>query len=132
MKIRRVKDVIGTERDVEFTGGKSIRLILARDNMGFSFHKTIVRKGIWHWHYKHHLESCFCVAGHGWIHNLDDGMSYEIKPDTIYILDNHDNHEFEALEDTILISVFNPPIVGDESHDNNGVYELKENKNERI
>jgi L-ectoine synthase len=127
MKIRRTKDIIGTERDVNFTGGNSLRLILAKDGMGFSFHETHVRKGRWHWHYKNHLESCFCVSGHGWIHDLETGNSYEIKKGTIYILDNHDNHEFEALEDTVLLSVFNPPIVGNESHDKNGNYKLIKN-----
>jgi L-ectoine synthase len=130
MKIRRTKDLIGTKKDVEFTGGNSIRLILEKDNMGFSFHETHVKKGKWHWHYKNHKESCFCISGHGFIHNLEDGKSYEVKPGTIYILDKHDNHEFEALENTILLSVFNPPIVGDESHDKNGNYELK-NKSKR-
>jgi L-ectoine synthase len=47
MKIRRTKDIIGTERDVNFTGGNSLRLILAKDGMGFSFHETHVRKGRW-------------------------------------------------------------------------------------
>lgn len=125
MKIRKTKDLIGTDRDVNFTGGNSLRLILENDNMGFSFHETHVKKGKWHWHYKNHKESCFCVSGRGVIHNLDDGLSYEIVPGTIYILDNHDNHEFEALENTVLLSVFNPPIVGNESHDENGNYELK-------
>lgn len=125
MKIRRTKDCKGTRRDVDFTGGNSIRLILAEDGMGFSFHETHVKPGVWHWHYKNHLESCFCVSGHGWIHDLESGKAYEILPGTIYILDDHDNHEFHALEETVLLSVFNPPIVGNESHDENGNYELK-------
>ena len=52
------------------------------------------------------LESCFCVSGHGWIHDLESGISHEIKKGTIYILDNHDNHEFEALEDTICLEIY--------------------------
>ncbi len=125
MIIRNTKELEGTKRDVKFTGGNSIRLILAKDGMGFSFHETRVKKGRWHWHYKNHLESCFCVEGKGIIHNLDNGDMHTITPGTIYILNNHDNHEFEALEETVLLSVFNPPIVGDESHDENGNYKLK-------
>ena len=125
MKIRRTKDIIGTHRDVDFTGGNSLRLILANDGMGFSFHETHVKTGVWHWQYKNHKESCFCVSGKGIIHNLDTNESFKINPGTIYILDDHDNHEFEALEDTVLISVFNPPLVGDETHDKNGNYKLK-------
>jgi L-ectoine synthase len=130
MKVRKVHDCEGTRRDVEFTGGNSIRLVLSEDQMGFSFHQTRVRKGKWHWHYKHHKESCYCVSGGGVLHNLDTGEKFVIVPDTIYILDNHDNHEFEAIEETILLSVFNPPIVGDESHDENGNYELKTTDND--
>lgn len=125
MKIIRTKDIVDTDRDVKFTGGNSLRLLLAKDGMGFSFHETHVKTGRWHWHYRHHLESCFCISGHGWIHNLEDGNSYEIKKGTMYVLDKHDNHEFEAFEDTVLISVFNPPIVGGEKHDKEGNYELK-------
>lgn len=126
MKVVRTKDLKGTERDVDFTGGNSLRMILAKDGLGFSLHETHIKEGRWHWHYKNHLEACYCVSGHGWIHDLDSGTSYEIKPMTMYALDNHDNHEFEALKETILISVFNPPIVGNESHDGNGNYELKQ------
>lgn len=125
MKVRTIKEITGTDRQVPFTGGESFRLILAKDGMGFSFHKTIVDVGIWHWHYKSHLESCYCTSGHGMIHNLETGESFEIKPGTIYILDNHDNHKFEAFEETVLLSVFNPPIVGNEAHDSEGNYELK-------
>jgi len=125
MKIRSIESIKGSDRVVEFTGGISHRLILAKDGMGFSFHKTVVMPGRWHWHYKNHLESCYCISGRGLLHNLDNGNIHEITPGTIYILDNHDNHEFECHEEVVLISVFNPPIVGNESHDKNGNYELK-------
>jgi L-ectoine synthase len=125
MKVRSVKEITGTDRQVQFTGGQSYRLLLAKDGMGFSFHKTVVDEGSWHWHYKHHLESCYCVSGRGVIHNLDTGESFSIEPETIYVLDNNDNHVFDAFEETVLLSVFNPPIVGDESHDENGNYKLK-------
>ena len=92
--------------------------------MGYSFHETYVKKGTWHWHYKNHLESCFCVSGHGWLYDLENNLKYEIKEGTIYLLDKHDNHKFEALTETILISVFNPACVGNESHDKDGNYKL--------
>lgn len=125
MKVRTIEQIKGTEREVEFTGGTSFRPVLEKDGLGFSVHKTVVKKGRWHWHYKHHLESCYCIEGKGILHNLENGKSYNINPDTIYLLDSHDDHEFEAFEETILISVFNPPIVGNESHDKNGNYKLK-------
>jgi L-ectoine synthase len=124
MKVRTIKEIEGTERDVKFNEGRSLRLILKSDNMGFSFHKTIIPKGNkGHWHYKNHLESCYCVEGTGVLTNLSTGEAHQIKPDTIYILDNHDDHTFEAITDVVLISVFNPPCVGGEVHKEDGSYE---------
>ena len=45
MKVINENDLIGTERDVKFKEGTSIRMILEKDRMGFSFHKTIITKG---------------------------------------------------------------------------------------
>ena len=123
MKIKKISEIVGTERDVLFTGGNSLRLLLEKDGLGFSFHKTMIPKSKpHHWHYPYHLEACFCIAGHGVITDLASGDKHEILPDTMYVLDNHDDHTFEAFEDTVLISVFNPPIVGGEKHDANGNY----------
>jgi len=125
MKVRTIEEIENTDRQVSFTGGESYRFVLAKDGLGFSLHKTVINPGAWHWHYKSHLESCYCISGSAILHNLDNGESYNIEPDTTYLLDCNDNHIFEAFEETVLISVFNPPIVGDESHDEEGNYELK-------
>lgn len=111
MKTRSIKEIENTERDVLFKEGRSLRLILEKDNMGFSVHKTIIPKGNkGHWHYKHHLEACYCISGSGILTNLDTKEVFNISVDTIYLLDNNDNHTFEALEDVVLISIFNPPV----------------------
>lgn len=123
MKIVREKDLINSNRDIKFKQGTSLRYLLASDNMGFSLHKTIIPKGQkGHWHYKHHLEACYCVKGKGIITNLENGNSYSINVWDCYVLDNNDNHTFEALEDVILISVFNPPVTGQEVHLDDGSY----------
>lgn len=127
MKIVAVKDLENTDRDVEFNAGNSIRILLEKDGMGFSLHQTRIRKGVYHWHYKNHLESCYCVSGSGSIEDLSTGTKYEIKPETTYVLDNNDDHIFTANEDTVLISVFNPPITGNEIHGKDGSYELLKN-----
>lgn len=133
MKIRKIKEIIGTPREVKGQGFTSFRLLLEHDNMGFSLHKTVIPKGEpQHWHYKNHLEACYCVKGRGEIINLETGEGFIIEPDTTYILDQHDDHTFEATEDTVLISVFNPPVTGQEVHDENGNYELKKRQNEQI
>jgi len=101
-----------------------MRALLARDNMGFSLHKTIIPRGLkHHWHYKHHLEACYCICGWGVLTNLKTGKQSMIREDMVYVLDEHDDHTFETLEDTVLISVFNPPCVGAETHGPDGSYE---------
>lgn len=117
MKVVKIKDLEGTNRDVKFNEGRSVRAVLRSDNMGFSVHKTIIPKGeIGHWHYKHHLESCYCIKGSGILTNLETKEVFNIDVDTVYSLDNNDDHTFESLEDVILISIFNPPVSGNEIH----------------
>jgi L-ectoine synthase len=125
MKVVNVNDLAGTDRDVEFKEGSSIRPVLEKDGMGFSVHKTMIRKGtLGHWHYKNHLESCYCISGKGILTSLETGERYEITPDVIYLLDKHDNHTFEAITDVVLISIFNPPVKGGETHKIDGSYEI--------
>lgn len=123
MKIHRIEQIKDTERDVKFSEGTSLRFILASDNMGFSLHKTIIPRGQkGHWHYKNHLEACYCIQGYGILTDLSTGNRHSITVDDCYILDNHDDHTFEALEDVVLISVFNPPVTGNEVHQKDGSY----------
>jgi len=129
MKVRTIKEIENTERDVNFKEGKSLRVVLAKDNMGFSIHKTIIPKGKkGHWHYKHHLESCYCIKGSGLLTNINTNEVFEINVDTVYSLDDNDNHTFEALEDVVLISVFNPPVTGNEIHQKDGSYTIDKAK----
>lgn len=125
MRIVRINQLEGTAREVQFTGGTSYRALLKSDAMGFGLNKTVIpRGGPWHWHYPHHLEACYCVRGRGELTNLATGVKHLITPDTIYVLDKNDDHLFEALEDTVLISIFNPPLFGQEAHDKNGQYSI--------
>lgn len=122
MKVIDLKNIEGTDRDTYPTGCRSIRFLIESDGMGFSVHKTIIPKGgPNHWYYPHHVESCYCVSGYGILTELATGNKYEIFPDTLYALQG-DDHTFEAIEETVLISVFNPPVKGDEVHDENGHY----------
>jgi L-ectoine synthase len=121
MKIKRINQI----DPVQFTGGLSFRAILASDNMGFAMMKTVIPKGEpHHWHYPNHLEACYCIKGKGELVDLKTGIKHLITSDVIYVLDKHDDHTFQALEDTVLVSVFNPPLVGKETHDKNGVYAI--------
>ncbi len=129
MKIIKVKDIFGTERDVECpqNGFRSFRMLLASDGMGYTITKTVIPKGEpQFWHYKNHLESCFCVAGEGELTNLETGERFMISEDVMYVLDKNDPHTFEALTNkVVLICVFNPPLRGREVHMKDGSYGLE-------
>jgi L-ectoine synthase len=125
MKVLDVKDLLGTEREVKCPKGNftSFRMLLDRDGMGFTLCKTVIPVGgPYFWHYAAHLEACFCIVGRGSVKNLTTGEEFAVHPGVCYVLDNHDPHEFTAFELTELISVFNPPLEGKETHDDNGSY----------
>lgn len=128
MIVRNIKDIIGTEKEVSSETWTSRRLLLKDDQMGFSFHETIIYAGTeTHIHYKNHLEAVYCVAGDGEIETIADGKVYPITDGTMYALDQHDEHYLRGgKEDMRLICVFNPPLTGQETHDEDGVYPLIE------
>lgn len=124
MKVVRLKDLKGTEREVVSPGGwTSARFLLKSDGMGFSFHETTFPAGLkfdmW---YKHHLEAVYCYQGKGILTNRDTGETFEIEAGTLYALDNHDRHTLEAIEELKLVCAFNPPVTGREIHDADGAY----------
>ncbi len=106
-------------------GFTSNRILLESDGMGYSLTKTVVNPGVHHWHYKDHLESCYCVSGYGRLTNKTTGEQFDIEPDTTYVLDKHDDHIFQCLEPTVLICVFNPPLTGQEVHQDDGSYAVE-------
>lgn len=128
MKIVRLKELIGTARDVQGPNWVSRRFLLEKDGMGFSFHETIIPAGtelpMW---YKHHLEAVYCVGGDGSIEDLATGEVHAIEDGTLYALDKHDRHVLRGgKEDMRLVCAFNPPVTGAEVHDADGAYALVE------
>ena len=126
MRVIPLESIAGTAREVHCPNGGfiSYRYLLAKDGMGFSLHKTVIPVGeVQHWHYTHHVEACYCVSGRGRLTDLSSGRTFEIVPDTTYMLNEYDDHTFEALEPTVLISVFNPPVTGNEVHRADGSYD---------
>jgi quercetin dioxygenase-like cupin family protein len=124
MKVIRTAE-LPAERVVECPKGgfTSRRILLESDGMGYTMtHTTVPPNGRQRWHYTQHLESCYCVSGKGLLTNAVTGEYWAIAPGTTYVLDNHDDHYFEALEEVTLICVFNPPLTGREVHDEDGSY----------
>jgi L-ectoine synthase len=128
MIVKHIDEIKNTDREVHAPGKQwtSRRMLLAKEGMGFSFHETIIYAGTkTHIHYQNHLEAVYCVAGNGRIENLKTGEMHEITDGTMYALNDHDEHYlYGGTEDMRLICVFNPPITGQEVHDENGVYPL--------
>ncbi|AFJ48208.1 putative ectoine synthase [Shimwellia blattae DSM 4481 = NBRC 105725] len=118
MFIRTLRDVAATAHFVDWGNGTSHRLLTRQDNMGFTLCHTVVTRGSESLlEYKNHLEACYCIAGEGEIENMA-GERFPIVPGTIYVLNEHDRHYLRACvdQDLILVSVFNPPLEGTETH----------------
>ena len=125
MIVRKLEDIVDTERDVKTETWESRRLSLADDRMGFSMHDTVLYAGgETHMWYKNHLEAVYCIEGKGTIEDKATGEIHEIGPGTIYLLDQHDKHVVRAEEDLRMVCTFNPPVTGDETHDEDGAYPL--------
>ena len=125
MIVRTLEEALKSDRKVQSKNWDSVRLLLKDDNMGFSFHITTLYAGTeTRMHYKNHLESVYCMEGEAEIETLADGKKYEIKPGTIYILDQHDEHILRVHKEVKMACVFNPPVTGQEVHDESGAYPL--------
>lgn len=129
MIVRTLDECKQSARTINGGNWESVRMLLKEDNMGFSFHiTTIFANTETPIHYQNHLESVYCMSGEGEIETCDDGKVYPIKPGTLYILDKHDKHLLRGFTDMHLACVFNPPLVGNEVHDKDGVYALDAEK----
>lgn len=128
MIVRTLEECRQSERRVVAQTWESVRMLLKDDNMGFSFHVTTIFKGgETYIHYQNHLESVYCMSGEGEIEVIGE-ETYPIKPGTLYILDQHDEHYLRAHSgaDMVMACVFNPPLTGAETHDEKGVYPIIE------
>lgn len=124
MKVIKISE-LKKERIVKCPKGGFVsnRILLEEDKMGYTLTKTIIPIGERQfWHYKNHLETCYCIAGKGVLVNANTKENFYIEPDTVYILDKNDPHYFEAFEECVLICVFNPPLTGNEIHKEDGSY----------
>jgi L-ectoine synthase len=104
---------------VDWGNGTSHRFLLESDGMGFTLCHTVVSAGTKsRLQYRRHLEACYCIEGRGYVVTGDGGTVHELEAGVMYALNAHDQHCLIATPDTDLhlISVFNPPLRGDERH----------------
>jgi len=118
-------ELTGTPRHVTGHGWESKRMIVKGDGMGYSVHETRVPEGAeLRLRYEHHFETNYCFDGEGEVVDMATGVTYPIRPGTIYALDQHDDHVLRATKgDLRLVCVFNPPVGGTETHNASGGYD---------
>jgi L-ectoine synthase len=104
-------------------GTRSGRYLTAADRLGFSYNENRIGAGtemaLW---YKHHWEANFILGGRGTVTELSSGRSWALEAGVLYVVGPHDRHRLTLTEDTHLVSVFCPPLRGDERHDADGAY----------
>ena len=124
MLVKNVQDVIGTRDEVHGHLGDSRPCLAQERRHGLSFHETVIFPGTeTHIHYQNHLEAVWCVEGDGEIETVADGKKYDLGPGVVYALDQHDEHYLRGGKEPLrVICVFNPPLTGQEVHDEKGVY----------
>ncbi|MDD9207685.1 ectoine synthase [Georgenia sp. 10Sc9-8] len=125
MFVRHLDDVTDTDADIKQPNWRSKRIVLSKDRLGFSVHETTLYAGTenYFW-YANHIEAVFITHGEGEVTDLATGETYQLRPGSIYVLDNADKHEVRPRTEMKAVCVFNPPITGREVHDENGVYPL--------
>ena len=125
MFIRTLDGLRAAGKIKSLAGGtaRSARFLTAADGMGFSYNDNLARKGtdvvLW---YKNHWEANYIVSGRGEITNLTSGERWPLEGGVLYVVGPNDRHRFLMLEDVHLISIFCPPLRGDEGHDEDGSY----------
>lgn len=125
MIVRSVHDITDTDRDVRTPNWRSKRIVLAAENSTFSVHETTLYpdtvNDFW---YANHVEAVFVVSGEGELLDKETGITYQLAPGSLYLLDGHEHHQLRPRTEMRTVCVFNPPVTGQEVHDEHGRYPL--------
>jgi L-ectoine synthase len=123
--VRTREDVRASGHELQVAAGAvtTVRYLNKSDGLGFSFSDVYIPAGheakLW---YKHQWEANFVVSGLGEVEEVATGRRWPLEPGTMYVVGPEDRHVIRAAEDVHLVSVFNPPIVGNEIHDEDGSF----------
>lgn len=125
MIVKSLEEIVGTEDETSGENWTSRRFLLNKDKVGFSMNDTIIKAGTdnYFW-YKNHIEAVYCIEGEGEIEDIATGEVHQLKAGTMYILNDHDKHNLRARTQMRMVCVFNPPLVGTETHNKEGYYPL--------
>lgn len=116
MIVQSKEEFHGSERDVDWGNGSSVRLLVEGEGRPFSVTHTTVNPGSEsNLCYERHFEACYCVAGEGEV-VIDGGDSYPLEPGVIYCPGKGEKHSLRATTEVHLVCVFSPPLAGGEHH----------------
>jgi L-ectoine synthase len=123
MFVKRADAMRAAGKEILVAGGTSrtIRMLTQADDVGFGFSDVQFDAGaeavLW---YKHHWEANHIIAGRGEVTDLTSGKTWPLSSGTSYCVGPRDRHKLRALTDMHLVSIFSPPLRGDEQHDADG------------
>ena len=121
MYVKRREDarVVG----ISHVGTEAYRYMTMEDECGLTIatarppaHSSAV---LW---YRNHVEANYILEGEGWVEDLTTGEKRDLAPGSLYVVGPKDRHQVTWLTDLWVMSIFNPPIYGDETHDDQGGY----------
>src|SRR5437867_2708544 len=127
MLIRTMQELESQGRVVSISHGKStaVRLLTQADGLNFSISEARAQKAgqsdLW---YKNHWEANYVRAGNATLEDRTTGERWALEPGVLYCVGPRDKHRIIRPEEPRMriISVFNPPLVGNETHDADGAY----------
>jgi L-ectoine synthase len=123
MFVKRSQDMREAGKEMIVAGGKArtIRMLTQGDDVGFGLSDVHFDVGaeavLW---YKHHWEANHILAGTAEVTDLASKKSWRLKPGMAYYVGPRDRHLVRAITDLHLLSIFSPPLKGDEQHDADG------------
>ena len=111
----------GHEKVVANGEARTIRMLTSDDQVGFSLSDVHLEAGarasLW---YKHHWEANLIIGGRGRVTDIASGREWPLDFGTMYLVGPGDRHILESVEDLHVLSVFCPPLRGEEEHDADG------------
>lgn len=123
--VRHLSELVGTERDIDWTSGRSRRYLIKEDGFPLGLHNTSVyAKTKSRLEYRNHIESVYYIAGRATYHWADaDGkwIHEESRIDkdngTSFLMNLHDPHLVEIHDqESYCVAVFDPVLAGKETH----------------
>ena len=127
MLIRTMNQLEAQGRVISISHGKAsaVRLLTKSDGLNFSISEARSQQAgqseLW---YKNHWEANYVRSGNPILEDCTSGERWNLEPGALYCVGPRDRHRIIRSDDSHMriISVFNPPIVGQETHDEDGAY----------